>query len=184
MSNHGAWSKTIFGISLVVGRWTIVHNYLNTHWRKTQVEKGKIYINVHERHYNVCYLFTGKEFVYQEKCTGEEVQLAVPLYTEEIGKEKHELTQLLVDLLFDLNGHGYNTVALPVKTFNTWPSTKLTKIMLVALKEYLQELDQNNIQKIYVCSTDPEVCQRAISAMEYAIPDLQRVGFTAGIFNT
>ncbi|CAC5420245.1 DTX [Mytilus coruscus] len=122
---------------------------------------------------------SGKKFVYQEKYQFEEVQVAIPLYKEEFGKEKHDLTQLLVDLLFDLNSHQYNTVALPVKTFNKWPSTKLTKIMLVALKEYLQKPDQNNIQKIYVCSTEPEVCQRAISAMEYAMPDLKRGGFTA-----
>ncbi|XP_052100378.1 uncharacterized protein LOC127734517 [Mytilus californianus] len=122
---------------------------------------------------------SGKKFVYQEKYQCEEVQVAIPLYKEELGKEKHDLTQLLVDLLFDLNSHQYNTVALPVKTFNKWPSTKLTKIMLVALKEYLQKPDQNNIQKIYVCSTEPEVCQRAISAMEYAMPDLKRDGLTA-----
>lgn len=85
-------------------------------------------------------MFLGKcRFLYIEKQKKKAAKVSVPTWNTESGKEKHELTDMLVEMFDDLKKHGFKSVAFPVRNFRNWPHGKLTKAIIVGLQTHIKK---------------------------------------------
>lgn len=125
---------------------------------------------------------TEKKIVFQEKIL-DEVQLFAPMCVDNNGKEKHELTNLLTELLIELNNNEFSVVALPLSNFNSWPASRLTKIIMVSLKDFCHDVKpaQCKIQRLTLYSNDKADCEKAASAIEDTLTGLEGAGLNVGM---
>ncbi|CAG2236898.1 DTX [Mytilus edulis] len=121
---------------------------------------------------------TEKKIVFQEKINLDEVQLFAPMCVDNNGKEKHELTNLLTELLIEINNKEFSVVALPLSNFNSWPASSLTKIIMESLKDFCHDVKptQCKIQRLTLYSNDKAECEQAASVIEDTLTGLEGAG--------
>lgn len=104
----------------------------------------------------------------------EEVEILAPVWTEESGKSKHELCELLSELLNELI--DTNIIAYPLMMFSGWPTTKLTKVILKTLADFIRDTEHHSLKKVYLYISDKTSCCKVIDAIDGAVPGLKREG--------
>lgn len=81
--------------------------------------------------------------MYINKLKKKAAKVIVPKWNPGSGKEKHIMTDMLVDMFEDLQKYGFTSVAFPVRSFKNWPCVKLVKAIIVGLQTHVEKHKEN-----------------------------------------
>lgn len=89
-------------------------------------------------------------FLYIEKLEKKAARVIVPKWNTGLGKVKHELIDILVDLFDDLQKYGHESVAFPMRSFKDWPHGRLTKAIIMGLQTHIEKYRKACRLKVHV----------------------------------
>ncbi|KAK3094976.1 hypothetical protein FSP39_008624 [Pinctada imbricata] len=97
------------------------------------------------------------------------VKVAVPRWNPDLGKQKSNFCEILVDLFSFMEKYEITSAAMSVQKFNDWPYGKLVKAILMSLQSLTQKTSKLKLRKIIFCDTDVQTCSQVVNILSEAL---------------